>query len=390
MDELLAAIEVLGLQPEHLETLRREKEELETFRRLKAGRERQSVARYFEPDSELPELDHNDDASTNKTHLPISELVADDEFGHLHISDDYIIHCRDRDSRIFTKTTLFEGSTEPDVHSHVCTILDEIIFAAKLESTLFLRNHLAISELKADFWIISYNGFPVAAIEIKKPGPLNEKKRKINFGQLFDYMQRIRSFHGVTNVFGIFTNWDEWTIAWLPHSHAAATATDLTYSLEGSATMSPATRRTLHISRTYKRTQLSQLSRALYSLVKKIARNVNTVVDVPLVSKTRSYIYMKETKWIWKFGLDVRTLSMSPPRKNTASFYLLRDFRGGADGRVWLACHVQLNGTANLAVIKFISKLREGDEKVAVDREVRYWHKLGMKSVYGAILSRRH
>jgi hypothetical protein len=70
------------------------------------------------------------------------------------------------------------------------------------------------------------------------------------------------------------------------------------------------------------------------------------------------------------------------------SFYLLRDFHGGADGRVCLACHIEIAAgvkKGRLAVIKFIS-----GELTMVTEEVSRWHKLGITSVNYTIISKRH
>jgi hypothetical protein len=79
------------------------------------------------------------------------------------------------------------------------------------------------------------------------------------------------------------------------------------------------------------------------------------------------------------------------------SFYLLRDFYGGADGRVWLACHIEVKSNnvkvGTLAVIKFqrrISEGKSGDELQKVQEEVIRWHKLGITNVYHTLLTGRH
>jgi hypothetical protein len=68
---------------------------------------------------------------------------------------------------------------------------------------------------------------------------------------------------------------------------------------------------------------------------------------------------------------------------------LLRDYHGGADGRVWLACDAK----GHLAVIKFprIGREDENDEeKQKVTDEVELWHKCGLKLVYACKVAKRH
>jgi hypothetical protein len=301
--------------------------------------------------------------------------------------------CKERTPRFFEYESL-EAFTEADIQKLVCNLLEDIIAAAELEGNLALRNDLSIAELKADYWVISFNGFPVAAIEVKKPGVVSVGNMAINYGQLFDYLMRIRSFHGIRSVLGLFTNWDEWHIAWLEDSDSPALATNLDYQ-----TSDPqpniATNRKLHVSATtYTRNQCQPLAIALYSFFKKLQKNANDFSHVPLLSKFRPYIKMNNKQWVWQFGTDATTLTFDPPRKNCSTFFLLRDFHGGADGRVWLASHVTSKNVGQLAVVKFQSRIREGkghtNEKQLVDLEVKRWHALGIKSVYATILAGRH
>jgi hypothetical protein len=67
-------------------------------------------------------------------------------------------------------------------------------------------------------------------IEVKRPGMFEGKsiiENKIVLGQLYDYMLRLRSFHGLQNVFGIVTTYNEWRICWLPEADSAAYATSV-------------------------------------------------------------------------------------------------------------------------------------------------------------------
>jgi Family of unknown function (DUF5898) len=61
---------------------------------------------------------------------------------------------------------------------------------------------------------------------------------------------------------------------------------------------------------------------------------------------------------------------------------LLRDFHGGADGRVWLTC----TSTGQLLVIKF-SKVT--DDETRGRHEVQRWVDLGVPSVLGTLLNRQ-
>ncbi len=79
-----------------------------------------------------------------------------------------------------------------------------------------------------------------------------------------------------------------------------------------------------------------------------------TVANLPLVSERRSYVVMEEQTWYWatlRLHLDIvlhlfcssnyiqhSFYYKSMPKTDSKIFVLLQDFRGGTDGRVWLAC----------------------------------------------------
>lgn len=347
--------------------------------------ERNSILQYFQEDGRrLPGL-HQDGTTTgptpNTNHAKIDSFEQK-EFGLLEMTNEDLEDMRLEQASIPFKEKM-RYSTEMDVQQYCKQFLDDMIKASKLSQNLSLRCDLQIAELKADFWVISCNGFPVGAIEVKKPGKGNPET---NYGQLFDYMLRIRSFHGIRSVFGICTNFLEWTICWLPDSDVAALATSLDYSSAAVSSTVPILR-ILNISETYKRDSRA-LALAITSVLKKMNKSAETVDPVPLKSESRPYIVLTDASWHWQTGLSVK-LTLRPPTRSTKKFYLLRDFHGGADGRVWLACSF----AGNIAVIKFQRRLHEtesGDEKSRVDKEVLMWHQCGIKSVFAGKFSGRH
>ncbi|KAB2877428.1 hypothetical protein F9K33_16430 [bacterium] len=362
----------------------------------------QSVSQYFRAGIEIPKLTmlgNKSGPSTNNKHQPLTSIV-DKSFGIFAITDKDLEHCGTRTTEIFSSREL-QASTESDVQGFVKTVLKDMMYAARVEEKLSVLAEMTISELKADFWILSFNGYPVGAVEVKKPGRVNKQQQYINYGQLYDYLLRIRSFHGIRNVIGLFTNWDEWTFGWLEDSDLSAVATDDAYELDNDVVFSsPSTERILHMSATYHRTDSRRLATALYSWLKKLVRNAGSIAPaVPLLHSKRSYIFMSRDQWVWQSGIpNITQLSFKPPRKNSDTFYLLRDFHGGADGRVWLACHVEKSrmlgaSKGRLAVVKFqrrIAEGRKGDELQRVKAEVDRWHALGITSVYWTTLCGRH
>jgi hypothetical protein len=75
------------------------------------------------------------------------------------------------------------------------------------------------------------------------------------------------------------------------------------------------------------------------------------IIPSPLLSKDKVYIKLDQEGWCWvTFHNSVTALDYENfPTKRATSFLLLSDFKGGADGRVWLACST----SGKVCVIKF-------------------------------------
>ena len=48
---------------------------------------------------------------------------------------------------------------------------------------------------------------------------------KVAHGQIYDYMKRLRQFHGLDHIFGILTTYNEWKVFWLNDCDEAAVVT---------------------------------------------------------------------------------------------------------------------------------------------------------------------
>ena len=57
---------------------------------------------------------------------------------------------------------------------------------------------------------------PVGVVEVKTPTDRDVFQAGHVVGQLFDYMLRLRSFHGLKHVFGILTTYERWRFFWMP------------------------------------------------------------------------------------------------------------------------------------------------------------------------------
>lgn len=349
-----------------------------------------SIWLYFQESTLLPTLIKTGSASGPSTgnkenHKEIHSIKLM-EFGLLSVDAESIEHCKLRQTEIFLpQNSRLKYGSENDVAVHVRKVISDITTATGLENKFDFMSELAISRLRADIWILLLNGFPVSVIEVKKPGEINEGKKAVIYGQLYDYMMKLRSFHGLCNVIGILTNFEQWEICCLPDSVEGATATSLNYGKHQIQSLPVENeKRILYKSKTYTYKNCKELAIALYSALKKIAYNSKYIVPVPLLGKSRAYICATEESWFWVSTLpNIEELVIDMPTEVSKKYYFLRDFHGGADGRVWMAC----SPSGNLVVIKFL----DGDKmnELLVDQEVEHWHNLDHVNVFKTLLINR-
>jgi hypothetical protein len=103
------------------------------------------------------------------------------------------------------------------------------------------------------------------------------------------------------------------------------------------------------------------------------------IIPVKSFDEKRSYIVMDDSSWYWATILlpDNFTLKTAMNiTKKTKKFIFLQDFRGGIDGRVWLACTEK----GSTCVIKFAQSIgwADSDEKrrLRLEVESKYWKKV--------------
>ncbi len=97
---------------------------------------------------------------------------------------------------------------------------------------------------------------------------------------------------------------------------------------------------------------------------------------VKLIDSERPYIIMTKDKWIWakvKFPRNF-ALNYAMPTSNTQKFILIADFRGGADGRVWMVCSM----SGRVGVIKFPQEDEQRGEAddapiARLKKELKHW-----------------
>jgi hypothetical protein len=118
-------------------------------------------------------------------------------------------------------------ASEMDVQQLVKAVLQDAITASGLGPLLKCYNELSIFKLRPDIWVVmNERGVPVGVCEVKKPGRTIMESTVVH-GQIYDYMLRLRSFHGIKHVFGIVSTYEQWRLYWLEDCAPAAAATAL-------------------------------------------------------------------------------------------------------------------------------------------------------------------
>jgi hypothetical protein len=267
----------------------------------------------------------------------------------------------------FTSETI-RYSSESGLQTHVKYLLEDMAKITGLEDEISIIEEISIGKMKADFLVVLRLGIPIGAIEVKKPG--KQIFENLVYGQIFDYLLQLRSFHGVGEVFGILTNLVEWKIVWLPDTEIAGKAINLSY---GSSTIEKnvAQKRELHVSDvTYTINDHNALFTGLTSVLKKMRKAANNRCVVPITSSTRVFIELSSESWRWIMCKSDLTLSLYPPSARTEKFLVLRDYHGGADGKVWLAATL----SNRVVVLKIVNS--DVDEQY-IDVEIRAWSLCG-------------
>jgi hypothetical protein len=255
------------------------------------------------------------------------------------------------------------------------------------------------------------NGIPVGVIEVKK-APTENHENPIEddyiYGQIYDYMRRLETFYGLSEVFGIITNYSTWKLCWLNDPQIpnkinrinvndtnTNTNTDMSQEIKIVRIKKEKKKGSFYPdsppaedSRRFYGTKLiewndERLIRYLISLIFRMYRSPRK--PPKLFDKDRHYVQLSKDHWSWvKFHSSVTNLDYKHfPSSNANSFILLEDFRGGVDGRVWLACST----SGKICIIKFFNG--NWDEE-AISKEKAVWKKLWNFEVQIKLLLKKH
>jgi hypothetical protein len=287
-----------------------------------------------------------------------------------------------------------EWRSESDIQFYVKDVIGDVLVLAGLAEKVECVNELGIHNIRPDIWIVVTRGIPIGVIEVKKPKTTHHEsvlKNSAIFGQIFDYMKRLQTFTGIRHVFGILTSYSEWIICSLEsgtfsqhlglnEEHAFSVIdfpkTPIIFSRSSStkieyysdACPSPAVTLDRKI---YCTPPIGSGESRLIPLLTKVLLKMyySPMIPVKLVDDRRCYIELSENSWAWRSKSFAGLNFSNFPTAAASCLLLLYDFRGGADGRVWLACST----SGRVCVIKFYNDHWKSSD---IDRECSLWNDL--------------
>lgn len=106
--------------------------------------------------------------------------------------------------------------SEKKIQTLIQDVMVDAIASVGLQNQLECQEELSIFKLRPDIWIVtSLKGVPVGVVEVKKDDA-QIMDAPLLHGQIYDYMLRLQSFHGLRHVFGIASTYNQWRFYWLP------------------------------------------------------------------------------------------------------------------------------------------------------------------------------
>ena len=245
--------------------------------------------------------------------------------------------------------------SESDLQGLVKLVIKDMIEAAGLSKQITLLNEVTFKKLRPDIWVLEFGEttkIPIASVEVKRED--KDLSNEHYLGQIFDYLRQLREMHGRRDVFGIITNYFSWRIVWLPDCDLVACHPDEDItSVSVNLTLGCDVPRNLFGTEKIFY-QDPALPRYLVSLIRKLSHSKS--IPRKILDTEKAYIEISPTLFHW-VDSALAKLTLKPYHANSNKFLLLRDFKYGCDGRVWLAC---TSKKGNLCVIKFLREPADG------------------------------
>jgi len=235
--------------------------------------------------------------------------------------------------------------SEIDIQSFVRDVLVDITDLAGLQDIhSLIDTQLDFTEhRRPDVVILRKHGVIIGVCKVKKPSPngngandLNSQRLRV---QISNCMLRLMHTHGLKTVFAITTTYNHWRICWLQSACTMAASAKLTSVADAVVEND---NEILYESEIFERSNPA-LVEALVSVLLKmnasVIEPVGSMLAPPNVGNRRKFCLVDGDSFHWcSLPATIEKLTYKFPDQRTKLFYLLQDFYGGADGRVWLSC----------------------------------------------------
>jgi hypothetical protein len=109
--------------------------------------------------------------------------------------------------------------TEIDIAGLVVVVLRSVLSSFGLGKYASVFTEVGIFHIRPDVLVVTAQGVPVGVVQVKKPDASRQPPALNHanvLGELNDLMARLKSFYGISPVFGLLTNFVSWRVAWLP------------------------------------------------------------------------------------------------------------------------------------------------------------------------------
>jgi len=278
--------------------------------------------------------------------------------------------------------TLPTWNHEDNLKLHVKDVLEDIMGLTNISGlSASIEVFIETKKIRSDVLMFKLGGFLISICEVKKTSrtdakdstPTNDLKDDRLNKQIYDNL-RATMYHGVKYPLGIVSTYNEWMLVWLPESDKLANIVDAKEIKNINTTEEDLLENTFYCSNVYQRTDV-KLIEMLVSLIIKVVnapRNSESTFLRKSNAIGRKHAKIDITKNENTFGWEMLPtvnkgfkLQYSMPSSDTQYLYLLEDYHGGADGRVWLAC----NSGGRLVVVKY-SKENNFSEEAKLWNEI--------------------
>jgi hypothetical protein len=235
---------------------------------------------------------------------------------------------------------------------NVSWVLQDLLVACDLNKEFLVVTDISVVGLQPDVWILERSGgaigVPMCCGVVKRDEDL---ANEYHYGQLYNYMLQLRILRGRKHIFGILTNYNSWVICWLhDNSDAAAATSECIEDCSSQVKCDTPLQRQLCSTRTFSITD-KMLPRVLVSVLRKLAHS--SYIPVAPVGK-RLYPKLTPLAFQWQVT-DIPKLSLKA--LSAKNYYVLREYRRGGDGQVYLTC----TASGALTVLKFLLQVDDSE-----------------------------